>query len=72
MNVKICYSTLLSFIANSEVTDGRFTEIQASKSDLPTFFILGSAIIIRIPNHQAFTKQVLFTILNENIVHFVH
>ena len=72
MNVKICYSTLLSFIANSEVTDGRFTEIQASKSDLPTFFILGSAIIIRIPKHQAFTKQVLFTIFNENIVHFVH
>jgi len=71
MNVKVCYSTLLLFIANSEVTGGRFTEIQASKSDLPMFFILGSSIIIRIPKHQAFTKQALFTIFNENAVHFV-
>ena len=58
-------------IANSEVIGGRFTEIQASKSNLHMFFILGFAIKIRIPKHQAFTKQVLFIIFNENIVHFV-
>jgi hypothetical protein len=56
--------------ANSEVIGGRFTEIQASKSNLHMFFILGSAIKIRIPKHQAFAKHVLFVIFNENIFHF--